>query len=355
MELLFIGTSHRIASVATRERFVAAVGDVPRWLAAVADTTGPVAELLVVSTCHRLEFYLVTHDPAQARARVAEWCGADVNDVAGPGEHGWCVRAGVEAAEHLCSVTAGLDSLIVGEAEIAGQVRRAATAARDAGTLGPYLEKVVAGALRASGRARSETRIGEGVLSAASAGVAMATAAFGSLANRHVLVIGAGQAGRMVLSRVARRPVGRLSVASRSLRHATEAAAHLGADVWTLDGVTTRLGDVDVIIAAVAAQAPIITADACRAAFDTVASRPRVFVDLSMPRIIDPNCAALPGVRLFSVDDLGDLARQSATRREREVPVAHAIAREEGQRAYAQVQARRRYERTRADRRSARL
>jgi glutamyl-tRNA reductase len=208
---------------------------------------------MVLSTCHRLEFYVVTADVEGARAQVAAWCGVSPGALAPSADQAWAVRTGVDAATHLCRVAAGLESLIVGEAEIAGQVRRAAALARESGTLGPYLERVIAGALRASGRARSETRIGNGVLSAASAGVMLATNALGSFANRHVLVVGAGQAARTVLGRLERQPTGAVSVASRSARHAREAADPLGASVWTLDEVPRRLGEVDVVIAAIQA------------------------------------------------------------------------------------------------------
>lgn len=345
MELVHLGLSHRTASVDVRAGLAASLGDVAAWLASPERRCPDVAELFVVSTCHRFELYAAAPDVEVALARMAGWCGIAPADLSADGRATWVVHVGVDAAAHLCRVAAGLDSLIVGEAEIAGQVRRAATTAREAGTLGPYLERVVAGALRAVGRARSETRIGEGVLSAASAGVQLVTDLLGTLEERHVLVIGAGQAAKTALGRLAREPIGRLSIASRSARHAHQAAEPLGANVWTLDDVSARLAEVDVVVAAIQADPCIVTHEACQRAHDAAPGRTRVLVDLSMPRVIEPASANVPGVRLFSVDDLGDIAAQSAKQRAREVPLVEAIARDEARRAYAKFLDRRRYER----------
>src|SRR6187401_2392844 len=210
--------------------------------------------------------------------------------------------------------------MIVGEAEIAGQVRRAAALSRSAGTMGPYLEAVMAGALAASGRARSETGIAQGVMSAASASVALAAAAYGSLADRSLLVVGAGQTGRLALSRAARAPHGRLIVASRSEKHAREAAADVGAEPRLLLDVPDLLREVDIVITTVHAPGVVITRDDCERAVATRGGRRLLLIDLSMPPVIEADAALVPGVDMRSVDDLGDIARQSAAQREREIP-----------------------------------
>jgi glutamyl-tRNA reductase len=175
--------------------------------------------------------------------------------------------------------------------------------------------------------------------------VQLVTNLLGSLGDRHVLVIGAGQAAKTALGRLAREPLGRLSIASRSARHAHQAADPHGADVWTLDDVPARLAEVDVVVAAIQADHCVVTAEDCRRAHDGRPERSRVLVDLSMPRVIEPASADVPGVRLFSVDDLGDIAAQSAKQRAREVPLVEGIARDEARRAYAKFLDRRRYER----------
>jgi glutamyl-tRNA reductase len=342
MTLLSFSLNHRTAPVGARELAAASLGDVCAWLGGVASSGGtPMAEALVLSTCHRFEIYALTDDEALARSAIAEACGTTREAMGGSGLGGWTVWRDVDAAIHLGRVTAGLDSLIVGEAEIAGQVRRAAVVAREAGAFGPGLERILAGALRASGRIRSETRLAHGVTSAASAGVALAARTLSTLAGRHMLVIGAGQAARTALARLARHDVASVAVASRSRHHAEGAAAIVGGAVWELGDVAPRLGSVDVVIAATFAGGFVLDADACRAAFGGDTGRLRVLVDLSVPRVIDPGAGALEQVRLVSVDDLGDIASQSARRREREVPQAELIASEEGRRAFDRLAGRR--------------
>jgi len=246
-------------------------------------------------------------------------------------------RVGADAIEHLCRVACGLDSMIVGEAEIAGQIRRAAAAARQAGTLGVFLERVLAGALRASGRARSETRIAQGALSAATAAVSIAEHALGPLDDRTVLVIGAGEAGRQALARFTRRRTGRLIVASRSLHHARDAAARSGAEVADIHQLAPILAEADAVVAAMRGDAYVVSAEA----LPERAGRPLLAVDLSVPRALDPAIAALPGVTLRTVDDLGEVVRESVARRRREIPKVERIAHEEAVRAYAQFQRRR--------------
>ena len=331
MDVLCLGTSHRLAGVDARARLAAPVSDVGRWLLDASSHAPAVRELLLLATCHRVECYAVVSDIAAAEAQLR----AALSPVSGD-EGLIAPRIGLDAVRHLARVTCGLDSVIVGEAEIAGQIRRAAETARGAGTLGPCLERVLAGALRASGRARSETGISRGVTSLASSAVALASGLLGSLTHRTVLVAGAGQAGRQALARLTRLGPARLFVASRSARHAAEAAAVAGADVIALSDVASRLGEVDLIVAAL--HAPVQLCEAGQVPDRT--TRPLVAIDLSVPRALDPAIGQWRGVTLKTVDDLGDLARRSTARRLAEVPRAERIAADESARAYAQVMAR---------------
>lgn len=337
MNFLLVGTNHRIAHLDTRERLAGTIGEVRAWLAKAADTpAGSLAEVLVLATCHRVEIYAATDDLPAAEARihalVSGSSAASLIDAHSPRY----VLSGEDAVRHLCRVACGLDSVIVGEAEISGQLRRAAAVSREAGVLGPYLERLVGAALRSSGRARAETEIGRGVTSAASAGVALAESLLGSLAHQSVLVVGAGQAGRQVLSRLARLETGAVFVASRSERHAREAAAVAGASVVTLDRIAEQLSVVDVLFTTLQAPAPIVDAASCVGR----GLRPLLAVDLSVPRAVDPAVAGVEGVTLRTVDDLGDIARESLARRVQEVPRVEAIAHDEAARAWAQTRAR---------------
>ena len=339
MHLMSFSLSHRTAPVGAREAVARAFGDVGARLAGWRDCAA-IPEMLVIATCHRFERLVAMADALGGRTALAEACAVRPDDLDGHGSHGWVVRHGVDAATHLARVTAGLDSLVVGEAEIAGQVRRSVAVARDAGAMGPMLETVVAGAFRASGRARSETRIAAGVTSAASAGVLAAASALGTLEGRSVLVIGAGQAARTALGRLSRAKLAEVVVASRSPRHAAEAASIANGRVVGVDEIPLALSRADAVVAATVSDTYLLTCEMARVAFAAEPGRVRVLVDLSVPRVIDPAVGRCGQVRLVSVDDLGDVACQSLRRREREVPQAEAIASAEGRRAFERLETR---------------
>jgi len=329
VEFLLAGTSFRVASVEARSRVAAAVP--PEEVLRAAG----IGEYFVLSTCHRVEIYAVAADAAVAQVSLSRVLGQEAYVVIGP-----------DAVRHLCRVACGLDSMVIGEAEIAGQIRRAASQAREAGTVGVLMARVLAGALRASGRARSETRIGVGALSAASAAVSMVERALGDLNDRAVMVVGAGQAGRQALSRLARIRTGSLLVASRSRHHAFQAAEKHGAEVVPIQYLAPALDRVDAVIAASQAPALVLAADDYRAAR---ISRPHFMVDLSVPRVIDPSLAAFSNVTLRTVDDLGDIVRESAARRLKEVPRVEAIVEGEARRAYDAFKARQEHRHDRYD------
>jgi glutamyl-tRNA reductase len=341
MNLLLIGTSHRTATVDLRSRLSLSVQDAAAQLLRAPGAAG-ISELCVLATCHRVEFYLVARDVDAAedelRRLVVRLAG---DDLLAPGPSRYR-HAGPAAVEHLCRVAAGLDSMIVGEAEIAGQIRRAIAHAKATGSAGVFLDRVVSGALRAGGRARAETRIGAGAMSAATAAVSVVEQSLDSLAHASVLVVGAGQAGRQALERLARRRTGRLTIASRSSHHARDAAEKTGAMAVSLDRVAEAAVLSDAVIAATISPAYVITPET----YAGVAPRSRVLVDLSVPRVIAPAVADIPGVSLRTVDDLGEFVRASAARRAAEVPRVERIVRDEAQRAYDQF-------RTRAARRLA--
>ncbi|MEO8481862.1 MAG: glutamyl-tRNA reductase [Acidobacteriota bacterium] len=341
MDLVLLGLSHRTASVSARGSLATWLGgDLASWLVRARDLAD-VAELAVLATCHRVEIYAVAADPSEAETRLRGMiAGAHASGPASSDEI--YVLSGLDAVAHLCQVACGLDSMIVGESEIAGQVRRAAALARDAGTMGPYLEAAIAGALAASGRARSQTRIAHGVLSAASASVALATGELGSLAGRTLLVIGAGQTGRAALARAARAPHGPLIVASRSEKHAGEAASDTGATAAMLSEVPDLLGAADAVIIAVHMPGVLIDRAMCERAMRSRTGRRLLLIDLSVPRASTADVALVEGVDVRTVDDLGDIARASAAQRAAEIPLVEAIAGDESRRAYRRIAARRR-------------
>jgi glutamyl-tRNA reductase len=322
---LLIGTSHHVADVETRAEIARLIENARPLFPSMR-----IREHLLLSTCHRVELYMAADDQTHAEVALHEALGG----------HSLYVRSGLDVVRHLSRVACGLESLVVGEAEIAGQIRRAAASARHDGTLGRMLDTVVAAALRASGRARAETRIGTGVLSAASAAVALVDRTLGGLAYRRVLVIGAGQAGRQVLARLEKLGSGPRFVTSRSGHHAAQAAEKHGASAVHLDQLAATAAGVEAVIAAAQAPSLLLTADAYASA---AANRtaPVFMVDLSAPRVLDPALANVRGVTLRTVDDLGDIVRQSTFRRLGEVPHVDKIIGEEVSRLSAKRSGRR--------------
>ena len=335
MQLLLLGTNHRTATVDQRGRLAASINGAGEALLEKSTGSG-IAELMVLGTCHRVEFYVVARDLDAAETWVRAYVARVASeDLLAPGEARYRLT-GEAAVAHLCRVASGLDSMIVGESEIAGQLRRAMGDAIAVGAAGVLLERTVAGALRASGRARSETRIAAGAMSAATAAVTIVEQMLDALGSTRVLVIGAGQAGRQALARLAKRGAGQLTIASRSERHARAAADATGALAIGLEHLPSALVCVDAVIAATVSPTLLITPDTLVAA----TPRPRLFVDLSMPRVIDPAIAAIDGVTLRTVDDLGDIVRASTAKRASEIPRVEAIVRDEARRAHVQFQRR---------------
>jgi glutamyl-tRNA reductase len=328
VSLLLVGASHRSADVDVRGRLADAAS------ALGTRTLEGMSERLVLCTCHRVEVLAVADElsTAEQTLRLALFG----TGVRGAGEY---VHVNQSAIRHLSRVAAGLDSLIVGEAEISGQIRRAAADGRARGHVGPVLERVVAGVLRASGRARSETRIAQGTTSLATAAVTLLERAWGTIEGRSVLVVGAGEAARQALARLKKRRAAALLVTSRSTHHAMQAAERHGAAMVPLDELRAAVGRVDGVIAATRSDRFLIVPETCRPATGT--ARGFQLVDLSVPRVIDPAVAGVAGVSLHSVDDLGDVVRESVRRREREIPAVERIVSEESARTYRQFVARR--------------
>jgi len=325
MSLLLLGTSFRIAPADWRGRLAFAPTEARVWLSTAAHEPG-VEELLLLSTCNRTEIYAAGMDDAvlEAAARQAVVVTRG-GDWFAPGAHRYRL-AGEEAVRHLCRVACGLDSLMLGEPEILGQVREAAIVARQAGTLGSTLEGLVGAAVNAGRRARRETRIGVGATSVAAAAVTLAERLSGGLSGRRVVVIGAGRAARLAVARVAKRRPVSIAVANRTIEAARSAAALAGgATAHGLDALPALLPTADIVISAVGVPGPIVTAAALERATSGRATR-LVVVDLGVPPAVDPAAAMLPAVILRGIDDLRGVLDRTVADRRREVPRVEAIA-----------------------------
>jgi glutamyl-tRNA reductase len=329
VDLVAISVSHRTAPLQLRERLALPAAAATQLLGELAAARG-IEEAVALCTCHRTELYVATPEPAAARRAVlgtlARVAGAPEAELLG---HVHVLR-GAQASRHLFAVAAGLESMVLGEAEIQGQVRRALERARAAGTAGAVTGRLFTGAVASGGRVRSRTAIGRGGASVSSVAVELARDAGGSLAGRRVLVIGAGQSGALSARALADEGM-EVVVASRHRSHAADVAGTLGGAV-TLADVPGELERADVVFTATAAAVRTVQRDVVARAMVARGGRPLVIVDLGMPRDVDPAAGAVPGVRLLDLDDIDRRLDANHGQRRAHSAAAAAIVAEEEQR-----------------------
>ena len=320
--LVCLGVSHRTAPVELRERF--------GTLGLGADRCPEVDEHAVLATCYRVELYAyLVEGVAEGReVLIDELVAAHGVDRSALTDHLY-VHAGEDVARHLARVASGLDSLVLGEAEILGQVRAAFDDAKRNGTAGPVLELLFRSAVTTGRRARGETLIGANPATASSMALALAEGALGGLRTRRALVVGAGRTALQTLKALDGRSVQEIAVTNRTLERGRDVAATFGATAFGLDELEDALAWADVAVAATSSETPVVSTEVVAAAMQRRPERPLVLVDLAVPADVDRAAAEVAGVRLFDVDDLRAGLDEAIASRLREVPRVEAIVEEE--------------------------
>ena len=299
MSLIALGINHRSAPVALRERVAFAGDALPRALAELRQLP-QVREAALLSTCNRTELYAVAGDDGQA---LADWLAT--RPEGGGDLHAYLYRHHDAAAvRHLFRVATGLDSLVLGEPQILGQVKEAWATARGAGALGNQLDRLFQHAFVTAKRARSETRIGNSPVSVASVAVRLAQESFARLEESSVLLVGAGETIELAARHLAQARVKRLLVANRTLAHAQDLASRHGGVALPLEEIDRHLAQADVVFSATASRAPVLLAAQVEAALRARRHRPMLLLDLAVPRDIEPEVAGLKDAYLYTVDDL---------------------------------------------------
>ncbi|MBE3072809.1 MAG: glutamyl-tRNA reductase, partial [Acidobacteria bacterium] len=288
-----------------------------------------VSEAVILATCNRTEIYVRVSDLEAGACAARQLFVARSGRRSGELDDHTYLMDGQEAARHLLRIAAGLDSMILGEHQILGQVRHAQTIARKAGTMGSLLDRLWSSAIHCGKRARSETDIGTGAVSVASAAVSLAERVFGELRNRAVMVVGAGETGRLAARQFADRTPSRLIVANRTAERSAAVAKSVGGEAASLDAIASLLSVVDVVVSATLAPGFVITHEMVQSAMATRPQRPLVLVDIAVPRDIDPAAARLEGVFLYPIDALKTLVDRSLARRMHEMPRVEAIVDDE--------------------------
>ena len=288
-----------------------------------------VSEAVLVSTCNRVEVYVLAERFHGAYDDVRQFL-CDRSHL--PPERfadALYVHYDLDCARHLFEVASGLDSAVVGEAEILGQVRSAWDAAREQGTAGSALNLLFRHAVEVGKRARTETAIGRQVASVSSAAVAMATARVGSLAERSVLVLGAGDMGRGMLGALADAGVRQLRVANRTWERSVEVAGAVGGEPVRLGDLAGVLGDTDVLFTGTGASSMMLAHADLDAVMATRGGRPLLIVDVAVPRDVDPAAGGVPGVTLLDMDDLRTFAEAGVAARRGEIALVRSVVNDE--------------------------
>jgi glutamyl-tRNA reductase len=323
-ELLALGVSHKTAPLDLRERLSLTEGRAVSALAELTSASG-IHEAAAISTCNRTELYLIVSDPVEAEStalgvltRQAEIRPTELLS------HLYSLRA-TEAARHLLQVTAGLDSMILGEAEIQGQVKRAYELAMVEGATGPILNRLFRDALTAGGRARDETGISEKGVSIPSVAVELARRAVGDLSDRRVLIVGAGETSELVARALVARGVATVFVANRHYDRAIGLAQRFSGSAVRIEELPEQLEQADIVVSATNSPHHIVERDGLEHVMEARSERPLLAIDLAVPRDIDPACRELPGVTLHDIDDVQQIVERNASGREAESRRAEQI------------------------------
>ncbi|MFQ6132375.1 MAG: glutamyl-tRNA reductase [Armatimonadota bacterium] len=328
MHVELVGLSHKTAPVEVRERVSFSRKNLLESLPLLTGLEG-VAEGMIMSTCNRTEIYAAAGDGCHPHDQLRQFL---------------CLRHQVPpeqllphlysmedaaAVRHLYSVAAGVESMVVGESEVLGQLREAAAIAKEEGALRGPLQRLMDEAIRVGKLVRTETGVSRGSLSVASVAVNLAQSIFADLAQTVVLVLGAGETGELVVRHLLAEGVPSVIVSNRTYERALELAAEFGGEAIKFDEFPGRLASADIVIGSTAAPRPVLRRDTVAQAMRERSGEPLFLIDIAVPRDVEPAVGEMDSVYLYDIDDLEAVVAQNAAEREREVARAQEIIEEE--------------------------
>jgi len=326
MRLVLLGINHKTAPIEVRERFAFAPAELPAALRALKEEYGNGA---ILSTCNRTELYVVRHGRHPGRSELLRFLGRLKGEDAEQRKNRFYFATHQRAVDHLFRVTAGLESMVLGETEILGQVRTAYAASASAGASGPILDRLFHAAIHVGRRARSETAIGRYSVSVSSTAVGLARKILGDLRGSTVLVVSAGEAGKLTARNLKETGVARLLVTSRTQERAAELASDLGGQALPFDQLDRALAESDIVISSTGAPTFLIDQPLLEAAVRRRNGRPLLLIDIAVPRDVDPSVRQFENVHLYDIDDLQAVAGANMREREKEVGKVEALVEEE--------------------------
>ena len=326
MKLVVVGLNHKSAPVDVRERLAVPGESLKDALAFLGRYVSAGA---ILSTCNRTEVYAVADGDRDASQTLMEYL-ADYHRLpVAEFAHYLYSYQDDDTVRHLSRVAAGVDSLIVGEAQVMGQVRRALEVSGDAHMVSQPVSRLFHHALRVGRRAREETAIGRNAASVSFAAVEMARRIWGNLDSRVVLVLSVGGAGKITARTLRDLGAARLIVANRTPEKAVELARELDGEAVPWESVPRALTEADIVISSTGAHGYVLTEEAVAEAMSRRVARPLLLVDIAIPRDIDPRAGSLPGVHLYNIDDLRTVAEANLRGREDEIQKVEAIVEQE--------------------------
>jgi glutamyl-tRNA reductase len=312
MPLQILGLNHNTAPVEIREQVVFSGDDIARALGSMTELEG-VHETVLLSTCNRTEFYVIADD--DGRGRLRQWLHSDRNLDPSFGETLFTLDDDA-AIRHIFRVACGLDSMVLGEPQILGQLKDAFRHAQDAGTLGQQLSRLMQHTFAVAKKIRTDTEIGASPVSVASAAVGLANQFFAGFTKHTALLVGAGTTVELLAKHLSSRNIGRLFVANRSIDRAQDLAGRFGGFALPLSEIEGTLPEADILISSTASPDPVVKLEHMKAAIKARKRKPIFAVDIAVPRDIESGVGDLEDVYLYTIDDLNKVIQQGQGNRE---------------------------------------
>ncbi|MFV0336628.1 MAG: glutamyl-tRNA reductase [Chthoniobacterales bacterium] len=314
MNLLCVGVNHRVATVDVRERLAVSLHSMPQVLSDLLGNVDAVSEAVILSTCNRVEFYLACSSPALAFRGLQTWISN--RTASEPPFYHYDTFATIS---HLFRVSAGLDSMVLGETEIFGQVKKAYLTASASGATSKCLNKLFQQSFRVAKRIRTETQITAGATSIGSVAVDLAQKIFGDLNGRHIMILGAGEISEHTAKSLQSRGIQSVIVSNRSFERARHLAKEIGGRAIHFSDWHEAFYEVDILISATSAPHAILTPEKLLPLMQKRQHRPLFIIDLAVPRDADPALDKLKGVFLYDIDSLQEIAKQGMSARRQEL------------------------------------
>jgi len=329
VNILAIGLNHKTAPVEVRERLAFTGSHLRQSLSALAEChahqDGALREGVILSTCNRTEIYALAEDAAKGREYLVRFLSDQQGLPPDQFQSHLYAYENEEAVDHLFSVAAGIDSMIVGENEILGQVREAYTLASASKAIGPVLARLFRKSITVGKRARTETTIGHNAISISYAAVELAKKILGDLGGCRALVVGAGETSELTLKHLIDNGIGEVNVINRTRRKAEVIARQCGGQVLGFGHIAQALCSADIVISSTTAPHPVIRAQAVEQAMTLRQQHPLLLVDIAVPRDVEPEVGSIDNVYLYDIDDLEKVVETNLKRRRREIPKVEAI------------------------------